>query len=58
MIFHWPQITFIVFGAIGLGIHIAKHGEPKNEHYHGGAQLILIVFELWLLYEGGFFGAQ
>ena len=57
MIMHWPQITMVVLGAIGLGINIARHGQPKNDTYHGGAHFLILAFEFWILYEGGFFGA-
>ena len=56
MILHWPQITVIVLAAIGVGIHFAKHGQPKSESYNGVVQMILVAIEFWLLYEGGFFG--
>jgi hypothetical protein len=56
MIMHWPQITIIVIAAIELGIHVANDGKMKIEKYSGWMQLILISFEMWLLYCGGFFG--
>jgi hypothetical protein len=56
MIMHWPQITFVVMGALGIGIHLAKNGQPKIENYNGLLQIVLVIVELWILYCGGFFG--
>ena len=55
MTFHWPQITLIVLGAIGVGIHLAKHGQPKTEKFNGVTQMLVVSLEFWILYEGGFF---
>jgi hypothetical protein len=57
MILHWPQITLIVINAIGLGIHLARNGQSRDESYSFGWQLSAAVLDFWLLYEGGFFGA-
>ena len=57
MVLHWPQITMIVLGAIGLGVHMARHGKAKDESYNAITQVLMLAFEFWLLYEGGFFGA-
>lgn len=51
----WPQITIIILSAIGLGIYIVKHGQPKNENYNVITHLISIAIVYTLLYAGGFF---
>jgi len=57
MIMHWPQITLIVFAAIGVGIHMARNGQARDDSYAAIPRLIVVAIELWILYEGGFFGA-
>lgn len=52
----WPQITWIVLAAIGVGIHVAKHGEPHKGKRTAWPVLIRVAFCAWLLSAGGFFG--
>ena len=52
----WPQITMIVLIALGVGISLAKHGEPRGNHSFG-ASLFSAALSVGLLYAGGFFGA-
>lgn len=56
MTLHWPQITIIVLCAIGFGEHAALHGEPRSLHSVWWKCFDIAVL-VWLLYEGGFFGA-
>jgi hypothetical protein len=46
-----------VLGALSLGIHMAKHGEPRTDKFGAFSMLFTLVLEFWLMYEGGFFGA-
>jgi hypothetical protein len=55
MTLHWPQITYIVLSAIGLGESLARHGKPR-ENENAVTSLISLGIWAWLLYEGGFFG--
>ena len=55
MILHWPQITYLTIVLLGSGLRLAKNGEM--ERISGVGTLIAVPFILWLLYEGGFFGA-
>lgn len=51
----WPQITLIVLSAISLGVHLVKHGQPKDENYNVVVHLISIAITYSLLYAGDFF---
>lgn len=50
-----PQICFIVLIALGLGISLAKHGEPRNDTYNFFSTLIGSLIYVGLLILGGFF---
>jgi hypothetical protein len=50
----WPQITMVVLMALGLGISLAKHGEPR-EPYSFGTALLGTALAAGLLWAGGFF---
>jgi hypothetical protein len=52
---NWPQYTYLALIFLGLGIAIAKHGEPSKPH-NFFTSLIATGLSLWLLYMGGFFG--
>ena len=56
MLQFWPQLTMIVLYAIGIGIAIAKNGEPKNENHNAFTVILASALGLWILYMGGFFG--
>ena len=49
------QIIMIVLFAIGLGVAIAKHGQPKG-NYSIGEHIIGITIYIALLWWGGFWG--
>jgi len=51
-----PQIIWIVLAALGIGIHMAKHGQPEQGTYCFFTQSICVAFTAGLLYWGGFFG--
>ena len=48
-------IIYLVLNIFGLGLVLAKHGEPRKENYSFGRTLLCLCFEIWLLYKGGFF---
>lgn len=50
-----PQICYIVLITLGLGISLAKHGEPKGD-YNFFTTLIAVAIQIGLLILGGFFG--
>lgn len=49
-----PQIVWIFLVALGLGVQIAKHGQPQSP-YHAGKSLVGCAISVGLLYWGGFF---
>jgi hypothetical protein len=51
----WPQYAYLALTFLGLGISIAKHGEPRSPH-NFGHDVIATALILWLLIAGGFFG--
>ena len=50
-----PQIILICLFAMGLGVHIAKHGEDKDSKYNFFIKGLSIIIMSSLLYCGGFF---
>ena len=50
-----PQIIWIALSCLGLGLAIAKHGEPR-EPYDATAVAVSFVISATLLWWGGFFG--
>jgi hypothetical protein len=49
-----PQICYIVIITLGLGISLAKHGEPQGD-YNFFTTLIGAAIQIGLLILGGFF---
>lgn len=54
MVLGWPQGIYLALTAVGLGVTIAKHGEPKG-NYSVGTALVSLAITLPLLWWGGFF---
>ena len=53
---HWPQITLLALWTLGLGVHLARHGERvQQSHYNFPARLIGVSVWVCLLWAGGFF---
>lgn len=50
-----PQLILLGFMVLGLGVALAKHGQPRNDKYNFGISLITSAIEIALLYWGGFF---
>lgn len=48
-------IIFLCFQALGLGIHIAKHGQPRNDEYNFWLAGFGLVINLLLLWGAGLF---
>lgn len=53
--FQWPQVIWCALALLGLGIHVARHGEPLRGKYSAGGQLLSILIAIALLAWGGFF---
>ena len=51
-----PQIIMIVIQAIETGMHLAKHGEPKEYPYNFWTALLSDAIVFGCLWWGGFFG--
>ena len=52
----WPQIAMIVWVVLGIGVSMAKHGEPRNSEYSFWTTAISSAIVFFILYQGGFFG--
>jgi hypothetical protein len=50
-----PQLLWIVLNALGLGVALATHGQPRKPGSFGYT-LIAFGIEMMLLVWGGFFG--
>jgi hypothetical protein len=50
-----PQIILCALYTLSLGIHLAKHGEPKNDKYNFFGSFITVAIIIGLLLWGGFF---
>lgn len=50
----WPQIAYAALVCIGIGMALAKHGEPKNDTHSVWWSLVGNALTLWILYKGGF----
>ena len=51
----WEQYTYLALTFMGLGIIIAKWGQPRDFPY-GWVDIAATGITLGLLYSGGFFG--
>ena len=51
-----PQIIIITLLAMGVGIDLVKHGEPKTGSHNVWITIADAVLTLSLLKWGGFFG--
>jgi hypothetical protein len=51
-----PQLILLGLTVLSLGIHLAKHGEPKGTSWNFFHVAIADAIVLVLLYWGGFFG--
>ena len=54
---HTPQIIYIVLQVLGLGLSMAKHGQPQKP-YDFWISLTASVIMLSLLIWGGFFNQE
>ena len=53
--FQWPQVIWCALALLGLGIHIAKNGEPTGGRYSGWVKFIAVAITATILWCGGFF---
>lgn len=52
----WPQITMIVLLVLETGLHLARHGQPRNTKFDVWVSLLSSGALVGILYAGGFFG--
>ena len=52
---HWPQITWLLLTAIGLGVALEQQGKPKTGNHSLFGSLVATAIAGWLLWAGGFF---
>lgn len=50
------QIIITALYILSLGMHLAKHGEPKTGNYSFWVAFVSCTIEFMLLYFGGFYG--
>lgn len=55
---NWPQVIWCVLTLLGLGIALARHGEPKTDKHSFWWSLTGTIIVAWLLWCGGFFDAR
>lgn len=48
-------IIILVLIVLGVGVDLAKHGEPKEGKHNFWLTLFVAALEIWLLYKAGFF---
>lgn len=60
----WPQLTLLAMWTIGIGVHLAKHGEPIKGYkgdlprYNWIVRTLATGIWVWLLWMGGFFNGM
>jgi len=50
------QVTLLIIWALGFGLTVAKHGQPKG-NYSVWESMIAIAISSAILWWGGFWGA-
>ena len=49
------QYLYLGLTFMGLGMYLAKNGEPKEGTYRFWVRLLAEAFVIFILYKGGFF---
>lgn len=52
---HWPQLIYLAFLFIGLGMELVNDGKPKTGKHSFGTAMFGAIIIFGLLYWGGFF---
>ena len=52
----WPQAILLGLWLIGMGIIVAKHGQPKEGRHNAIAHAVALALWSAILWWGGFFG--
>ena len=48
-------ITFLFIQALGLGINLAKSGQPRTDNYSFGFTLVAVIINVLLIWGMGVF---
>ena len=56
MIFHAPQVIYLVRVVMGLTFIGIKHGKPKTGYESFWSTLIGVIIQILIIWWGGFFG--
>ena len=51
-----PQLVYLGIVLLGLGVSLAKNGEPKKDNHSFGWSLFANAITITILSWGGFFG--
>ena len=55
MDYQWPQFAMIAMYGIGIGLELARNGQPKKDTHNVWWTLIGVGISVFLLRSGGFF---
>lgn len=58
MNFQAPQIIYICLLAMGIGISMSRHGDPKTGTHSVWSTIFATTIVVAILYWGGFFGGN
>lgn len=50
------QLIYVGLMLMSLGIHLAKHGEPRHDSYNFFTAFLSAALQITLVALGGFFG--
>ncbi len=48
-------IIFLCLQALSLGLHLAKHGQPRTDNYNFWIALVCLAINMLLLWGAGLF---
>lgn len=48
-------IAFLFIQALGLGINLAKNGQPRNDNFSFGLTLVAVIINVLLIWGMGVF---
>ncbi|EIK3113952.1 transglycosylase SLT domain-containing protein [Escherichia coli] len=52
---YWPQVVWSVAALLGMGMALARHGQPRTDKHNFWYQSLAVLIAGWLLWCGGFF---
>lgn len=48
---NWYFITLAILYILQVGLHLGKHGEPREGKYNFYMSLVAATFEIWMIYK-------